>query len=309
MTADGSSTVLPITAAAAEDFHRLSGTSVSVWISGTGGGFKRFCTGQTDVSSASRPIKPNEAELCRTNGVEYIELPVAYDGLAIVVNPKNNWATSITTAELQRIWRPEAEGQLTRWSQIRAGWPDQAIRLYGPGVDSGTYDYFTQAIVGKEDSSRKDYTSSEDDKVLVEGVANDELALGYFGYAYFEDNKARLTLLAVDDEDPSNSVGPIAPSVATVSNATYQPLSRPLFIYVAKNSLSRGETLAFASYYVDRASEVASRVGYIPLPAAAYALARARIDKRRTGSVFDGKGSQVGVSVEDLLRAERQQAD
>lgn len=187
---DGSSTVFPITEAMAEEFQkRHPGVKVTVGISGTGGGFKKFCRGETDISDASRPIKPSEVELCRQNGIDYIELPVAFDGLAVVVNPKNTWAACMTVRELKKIWEPEAQGRVTRWSQVRPGWPDEELHLYGPGTDSGTYDYFTEAIVGKEHSSRGDYMASEDDNVLVQGVASDRLALGFFGVAYYEQNR------------------------------------------------------------------------------------------------------------------------
>ena len=196
---DGSSTVFPITEAVAEEFQKRNPkVKVTVGISGTGGGFKKFCNGETDISDASRPIKESEVGLCNKNGVGYIELPVAYDGLAVMVNPKNTWVTSMTVKELKRLWEPEAQGRIIRWSQIRPGWPDKEIRLFGPGVDSGTYDYFTEAIVGKEHSSRGDFTASEDDNVLVQGIATDPLSLGFFGFAYYEHNKDKLKLVAID---------------------------------------------------------------------------------------------------------------
>lgn len=303
--ADGSSTVFPITEAVAEEFQKQAKSQVTVGISGTGGGFKKFCAGETDISNASRPIKPSEVELCSGNGVEYIELPVAYDGLAIVVNPNNTWIDHITTAELKTIWEPEAQGQIMKWSQVRAGWPDKELHLLGAGVDSGTYDYFTEAIVQKEHSSRGDFTSSEDDNILVQGVANDELALGFFGYAYYIENKDKLKLVPVDDGKPENGAGPIAPSPETVRDGTYQPLSRPIFIYVAKNSLDRPEVAAFVKFYIQNAPELVAEVGYIPLPERAYPLAQQRVDARRTGSLFGGKGSQVGVSIEQLLEKEQ----
>jgi phosphate transport system substrate-binding protein len=304
--ADGSSTVFPISEAMAEEFRKeRPDTKVTVGISGTGGGFKKFCVGETDISNASRPIKPTEVELCAKNGVEYIELPVAYDGLAILVNPKNTWAKHVTVEELKKIWEPEAQGKIMRWSQVRTGWPDKEIHLFGAGVDSGTYDYFTEAIVHKEHSSRGDFTSSEDDNVLVQGVANDELALGFFGYAYYAENKDKLKVVPVDDGKPDNGKGPIAASDETVRDGTYQPLSRPIFLYVAKKSLDRPEVAAFVKFCLSSAAKLVPTVGYVALPDRAYELAQQRVDTRKLGSLFGGKGSQVGVSIEALLAAEQ----
>jgi len=302
---DGSSTVYPITEAVAEEFQKKNPkVRVTVGISGTGGGFKRFCIGETDVSDASRPIKLSEVELCLDNKISYIELPVAFDGLAVMVNPKNEWATSMTVKELKKLWEPAAQGKMTRWSQIRAGWPDKEIHLFGAGVDSGTYDYFTEAIVGKEHSSRGDFTASEDDNVLVQGIANDPLALGFFGVAYYEHNKDKLKLAAIDDENPRNGDGPVLPTFENVKNATYQPLARPIFIYVNKQALDRAEVRDFVAFYLTAGRPLVREVGYIPLSDAAYDLAVTRVEKRVTGSVFGGKGSQVGVSLESLLAAE-----
>jgi len=302
---DGSSTVFPISEAMAEEFQKVEAdVRVTVGISGTGGGFKKFGTGETDISNASRPIKPSEVELCSKNGIEYIELPVAYDGLAVLVNPKNDWASYITTVELKKIWEPAAQGVIKKWSDVRPGWPDKELHLYGAGVDSGTYDYFTEAIVHQEHSSRGDFTSSEDDNVLVQGIANDELALGFFGYAYYVENQAKLKLLPVDDGEDGNGKGPIAPSFETGMNGTYQPLSRPIFVYVNKKSLARPEVAAFVEFYLKNASRLVKEVGFIPLPDKAYTLAQRRIDSRRTGSLFGGKGSQVGVRIDQLLEKE-----
>ncbi|MBI4511127.1 MAG: PstS family phosphate ABC transporter substrate-binding protein [Deltaproteobacteria bacterium] len=308
VVADGSSTVFPITEAMAEEFQKSHATRVTVGISGTGGGFKKFCAGETDMADASRPIKPSEVDLCARSGVEYVELPVAYDGLAVVVHPKNDWAHHVTALELKKLWQPEAQGKITRWSQVRDGWPDREIHLFGPGVDSGTYDYFTEAIVGKEHESRGDFTSSEDDNVLVQGVATDPLALGFFGFAYYGENKAKLKALPVDDGKPENGDGPVPPSPATIEGGTYQPLSRPIFIYVSKKSLERLEVATFIEFYLEHAPRLVHEVGYIPLPERAYALAKERVHARRTGSMFGGKGSQVGVSIEDLLSREAQRA-
>ncbi|RMG94034.1 MAG: PstS family phosphate ABC transporter substrate-binding protein [Deltaproteobacteria bacterium] len=301
VTVDGSSTVFPITEAVAEEFQKTSKHRVTVGVSGTGGGFKKFCQGEVAVTGASRPIKPSEVELCKKNGIEYIELPVAYDGLAVLVHPSNDWVDHMTVEELKKLWAPEAQGKVTKWSQIRDGWPDKEIHLFGPGVDSGTYDYFTKAIVGKEHASRGDYTSSEDDNVLVQGISTDPLALGFMGFAYYVENKGKMKVVPIDDGNPENGDGPIAPSQETVANGTYQPLSRPIFIYVSKKAADTPAVREFVDFYLDQAAKLAKEVGYIPLPEKAYALAKKRFSDRVTGSIFGGKGSKVGVSVEELL--------
>ncbi len=304
ITVDGSSTVYPITEAMAEEFRREQpDVKVTVGVSGTGGGFKKFGRGEIDICDASRPIKDSELRATRQNSVEFVELPVAYDGIAILVNPKNTWCRSITVQELKRLWEPSAQNKVSRWNQVRPDWPDREIHLFGPGVDSGTYDYFTGAIVGKEGASRGDFTSSEDDNVLVQGIAADELALGFFGYAYYEENKDRLRAVPVDDGKPENGDGPIVPSVDTVKNSTYQPLSRPIFIYVRSQALDRPEVSLFVDFYLKNATALVGQVGYIPLPDEAYQLAQARVERKVTGTVFAG-GSQVGMSVQDLLRKE-----
>lgn len=303
---DGSSTVFLISEAVAEEFQKGEpGVKVTVAGGGTGGGFKRFCAGETDVQDASRPISPAEVELCAMNQIEYIELPVAYDGLAIVVNPKNDWVKHITTAELKKMWEPAAQAKVMKWNQVRPGWPDKELHLFGAGVDSGTYDYFTEAINNKAKSSRGDYTSSEDDNVLVQGVSKDELALGFFGLAYYEASKDILALVPVDDGKAENGAGPVAASVETVKDGTYQPLSRPLFIYVSKKALDRPEVAAFIKYYLQHGAKLSAEVKYIPLPDKAYELAQKRVDARKTGSLFGGKGSQVGVRIEQLLESEQ----
>jgi len=229
---------------------------------------------------------------------------VAYDGLTVMVNPSNTWADSMSVEELKRLWEPDAQGAVMRWSQVRPGWPDEEIHLFGPGVDSGTYDYFTEAIVGTEHSSRGDFTSSEDDNVLVQGIATDRLALGFFGYAYYEENRDKLKLVAIDDGRDDTGKGPILPSVTTVADGTYQPLSRPIFIYVKKVALDRPEVAAFVQFYLANAPTLVKEVGYIALPEKAYRLAQKRVADRVTGSLFGGKGSQVGVKIEDLLAQE-----
>jgi phosphate transport system substrate-binding protein len=269
---DGSSTVYPVTEAVAEDFGiENPGVRVTVGISGTGGGFKKFCGRETDISDASRPIKPGERERCAENGIEPIEIRVAYDGLAVVVNPENAFADCLTVDELKRIWEPGS--QITRWSQVRDGWPDEEIVLYGPGTDSGTFDYFTEAIVGAEDASRPDFTASEDDNVLVQGVSGDRYALGYFGYAYYAENVDKVKLVAIDAGN-----GCVAPSPETVQSGEYTPLSRPLYIYVNKAALARPEVLAFLRYYLTHAAELIPQVGYVPLSPEEYEAALQRIE-------------------------------
>ncbi|MEZ4270824.1 MAG: PstS family phosphate ABC transporter substrate-binding protein [Myxococcota bacterium] len=301
---DGSSTVFPITEAVAEEFQNSNKARVTIGVSGTGGGFKKFCHAETVISGASRPIKASEVELCKKNQVDSIELPVAYDGIAVVIHPTNTWVDHMTVAELRALWRPEAQKEVRRWSQIRSGWPDTEIHLFGPGVDSGTYDYFTKAIVGTEHASRGDFTSSEDDNVLVQGIATDPLALGFFGFAYYEENKSRLKLVAIDDGNQDNGAGAIAPSPQSVSDGTYQPLSRPIFIYVNKGATARPEVASFVDFYINHAPELVREVGYIPFPSRTYQLVSERFKSRTVGSLFSEGGSRVGVTVEKLL-AER----
>jgi phosphate transport system substrate-binding protein len=302
ITADGSSTVFPITEAVAEEFQRAyPGTQVTVGRSGTGGGFQKFCRDETDISNASRPIKPTEEEACAKGGVQYVELPIAYDGIAVVVNPKNTWASSMTIADLKKMWEPAAQGNVTRWNQIRSDWPDRELHLFGAGVDSGTFDYFTEAIAGKEGQSRGDYTSSEDDNVIVQGVSGDENALGYFGYAYYEQNRDRLKLVAVDDGDDSNGAGPIAPSPETVAAGTYRPLSRPVFIYPKLKALDRPEVRDFVEFYLTKGVPLVREVGYIPLKDREQELVRARFTARKAGTMYSGTDSHSQVTLEQRL--------
>jgi phosphate transport system substrate-binding protein len=306
ITIDGSSTVFPIAEAMAEEFGKANRNirTPTVGISGTGGGFQKFCRGETDISNASRPIRPAEIEACQKAGIEYVEVPIAYDGIAIVVNPKNNWANEITVAELRTLWAPEAQGKVTRWNQVRASWPNREIRLFGAGVDSGTYDYFTEATVGKEGASRGDFTSSEDDNVIVQGVASDELALGFLPLAYVEENRERLKIVPVDDGKPDNGAGPIVPSAETVRGGTYQPLSRPLFIYVARKAADRPDVQQFVDMFFSRA-DLVKEVGYIELTPQIYELARQHFADRKVGTAFGEGGSQVGMTLEALLAKER----
>lgn len=299
---DGSSTVFPITEAVAEEFQKENrDIQVMVGISGTGGGFKRFCLGELDISDASRPIKTKEMQNCREKGIDYIELPVAYDGLAVMINPQNTWVDYLTVSELKKLWEPEAQGKIRKWSHLRAGFPDKEIRLFGPGTDSGTFDYFTEVISGKPGASRGDYTASEDDNILVEGIASDTYALGYFGIAYYEQNKDKLKIVPIDDGKDSNGKGPITPTDKTVRDGTYQPLARPIFIYVSTQAAGKEEVQRFVEFYLTHAAELVAEVGYIPLPAEAYQAALNRFKKRTTGTLFGGKAA-AGVKITDLLR-------
>ncbi len=302
ITVDGSSTVFPITEAVAEEFQQANaGTRVTVGSSGTGGGFQKFCRNETDISNASRPIKATELDACAKMTIDFIELPVAYDGIAIVINPKNTWVTSMTVAELKKLWEPAAQGRVTRWNQIRPEWPDQEIHLFGAGVDSGTFDYFTEAIVGKEAQSRGDYTSSEDDNVIVQGVSGDQNALGYFGYSYYEQNKDKLKLVAIDDGDASNGAGAIAPSPETVAGGTYRPLSRPVFIYAKVKALQRPEVLKFVEFYLAKGAALVREVGYIPMTDKEQQMVRDRFAARKTGTMFTGTDSHSQVTLEQRL--------
>jgi len=274
---DGSSTVYPISEAVAEEFRAVQpGVKVTVGLSGSGGGFKKFGRGETDINDASRPIKQSEIEACEANNIHYLELSIAYDGLSVVVNPQNDWVNDMTVAELKKMWEPAAQKTITRWNQIRPDWPNDEFRLYGAGTESGTYDYFTEAIVGESHSSRGDYTASEDDNVLVQGVSTDKNALGFFGFAYFEENMDKLKLIGVDDEDSTNGSGPIKPSIETVKNNTYSPLSRPLFIYVNSEAIKRPEVVEFVRFYLNNAGQLSKEVGYIPMSDEEY---KTQIDK------------------------------
>ena len=261
---DGSSTVFPISEAMAEEFQIANpGVRVTVGISGTGGGFKKFCAGETDISDASRPIKPTEIDLCTENGIEPIEIPVAWDGLTVVRNAGNDWATCMTVDELARLWQPGST--IRSWNQIRPDWPDEEVVLYGPDTDSGTFDYFTEAIVGEEDASRNDYTASADDNVLVVGVEGDAGSLGYFGFAYYEESADRLGAVAID-----NGSGCVLPSRETIENGSYAPLSRPMFIYVKPDALAKPQVRAFVEFYLDNATVLVPEVGYVPLAGEQY---------------------------------------
>jgi phosphate transport system substrate-binding protein len=303
---DGSSTVYPITEAMAEEFQATTGGKyrVTVGISGTGGGFKKFCRGETQISDASRPIKESERAACTEAGIEFIELPVALDALTVMVNPGNDWVDHLTVDELKKVWEPAAQGVVDNWSEVREGFPDRPLTLYGPGVDSGTYDYFTEAVVGEEGSSRGDFTASEDDNVLVQGISSDPNALGFFGLAYYVENQDKLKAVPIQ---PAEGGDPVAPSVEAARDGSYQPLSRPIFIYVNKAAADESEAVRqFVEFYLDpdNAEVLVEEVGYVPLPTEAYELALRNFEERHTGTAFAG-GSQVGVAVQDLLQAER----
>ena len=299
---DGSSTVFPITEAVAEEFMLENpGVRVTVGVSGTGGGFAKFTRGETEISNASRPIKPEEAEQAEANGIAYIELPVAYDGLAVVTHPGNDFVECLTVEELRAVWAPSSA--VNDWSQVRAGFPARPLRLFGAGTDSGTYDYFTAAVVGEEGESRADYSASEDDNTLVQGVAGTVGALGFLPYSYYEANRERLKLVGVDDGDAANGDGCVAPSAETVRDGTYQPLARPEFIYVSAAAADDPVVRAFVAYYLEHGGALAEEVGYVALSPEAYAAAAERFERRITGSLFAG-GSQIGVRLEDLLRME-----
>jgi len=300
---DGSSTVFPVTEAVAEEFQKANpGAKVTVGLSGTGGGFQKFCRGETAISNASRPIMAAEIEACGKTGVNYIELPVAYDGMAIVVNPKNTFATTITVGELKKLWEPAAQGKVLRWNQVRANWPNQEIHLFGAGVDSGTFDYFTEVINGKAKVSRGDYTSSEDDNILVQGVSGDQYALGYMGLAYYEENKGKLKLVPVDDGNPANGDGPVAPTPETVRNGTYRPLSRPIFIYVSTAALARPEIEQFVKFYLESGGPLIKEVGYVPLTDAEQKLVVQRFTNKATGTLFDSSAPMdPKISLEQRL--------
>ncbi len=299
---DGSSTVYPVTEAVAEDFQKQKkgAVKVTVGISGTGGGFKKFCRGEIDIADASRPILKQEMEECTKAGIKYIELPVAFDALTVVVNPQNDFIKQMTVAELKKMWEPAAQGKVKTWKDVNPAWPDQPVKLFGAGSDSGTFDYFTEAIVGKAKSSRGDYTASEDDNVLVQGVSRDKYAIGYFGFAYYVENQGKLKAVPIVAKDGAAAVGP---SIEAVLKGTYQPLARPIFIYVNEKSLSKPEVKEFVQYYMKNGAKLAREVKYVPLPDIAYTTGWDHVEKMKLGTVFSG-ASEVGVTIEELLKRE-----
>ncbi len=295
---DGSSTVYPLTEAVSEEFRKINpNIRVTVGVSGTGGGFKKFMRGEIDISNASRPISKGEIELSKTNGIKFIELPVAYDGLAVVISPKNTFVDYLTVAELNKMWSPESQGKVTRWNQIRPDWPDAPLNLYGAGTSSGTYDYFTEAINGKSKASRGDYTASEDDNVLVQGVSTDINGLGYFGLAYFSENKDKLKLVPIKVDENSEA---IYPTNETVSNGTYQPLSRPEFIYINVESATLPFVQEYIKFYLENAAFLAQEVGGVALPPEVYKLSYEKFKNLKTGSIFENR-STVGANLNELL--------
>ena len=300
---DGSSTVYPVTEAVAEEFQKAekNAIKVTVGISGTGGGFKKFCRGETDISNASRPILKSEMAECAKLGITYFELPVAFDALTVVANPQNKFLDKgITVEQLKKMWEPAAQGKITRWNQVDPSWPDAPMKLFGAGADSGTFDYFTEAIVGKSKSSRGDFTASEDDNVLVQGVSRDVNALGYFGYAYYAENQAKLKAVPIIEKAGKPGV---SPSMNTVLDGSYQPLARPIFIYVNAKSLDRPEVKKFVEYYMTHGSKLAREVKYVPLPDKAYVMNKEHLAKGKKGTVFGGV-AEVGVKIDDLLARE-----
>jgi phosphate transport system substrate-binding protein len=298
---DGSSTVFPVTEAVAEDFQKAkkNQVKVTVGISGTGGGFKKFCRNETDISGASRPILKKEMDDCKAAGVEYFELPVAFDALTVVIHPTNAFIKQLTIAEMKKMWEPAAQGKVTMWNQVNPAWPARPMKLFGPGADSGTFDYFTEAVVGKSKSSRGDFTASEDDNVLVQGVSRDANGLGYFGFAYYVENKDKLKAVPIVNEKGQ----PVLPSFDAVIAGTYTPLARPIFIYVNAKSLAKPEVKEFVQYYMTHGAKLAKEVKYVPLPEHAYKTAWEHVTKGKKGTVFGGV-AEVGVTIEELLRRE-----
>ncbi len=302
---DGSSTVYPITEAVSEEFQgsQKGAINVTVGISGTGGGFKKFCRGEIDIQNASRPISKSEMEACKKAGIKYFELPIAFDAMAIIVNSKNDFLTTITVADLKKMWEPEAQGRIKTWKDVNPAWPAESLKLYGAGSDSGTFDYFTEAIVGKAKSSRGDYTASEDDNTLIQGVANDKFALGYVPFSYYEENKKKLKLVGVEGGGKAPKKGAILPSKDTVENGTYYPLSRPLFIYVAEKSSKKKEVMEFAKFFLANGASLVEQAKYVALPAKAYEMAAEHLTKGKLGTAFGGE-SEVGLKIEELLKRE-----
>ncbi|NEQ39291.1 MAG: PstS family phosphate ABC transporter substrate-binding protein [Okeania sp. SIO3I5] len=295
---DGSSTVYPITQKIVEKFNATDkpDVEVSASFSGTGGGFKKFCAGETDINNASRPILLDEMETCKRNQISYIELPIGFDALSIVVNQANTWAKDITVAELAKMWGPEAQRKITKWNQVRSSWPDQPLQLFGPGADSGTYDYFSEAIVGKGKATRSDYIASEDDEVLAQGVSNNPNALGYFGFAYYVENRDKLKSLGVDSGN-----GPVLPTKSSVEQAQYQPLARPLFIYVNAVSAQNNPLMnEFVDFYMKNAQKAVTIVGYIPFQEDDYMKLYRNYHKTKVGTVFGGE-AQLNLTIYEVL--------
>lgn len=299
---DGSSTVYPITQAVADQFQEVKkGTmQVTVAVSGSGGGFRKFCRGEIDIVNASRPILKNEMKECKNTGVQYVEIPVAFDALTVAIHPGNTWSRAMTVAQLKRIWEPAAEGKITHWNQIDSAWPAEAIKLFGPARDSGTYDYFTEAVIGKTKSSRADFSRSEDDTGLVRAVAGDKNGLGFLGFAYYVENQDKVAAVAIDN---GNGQGAVLPSVETVEDGSYQPLSRPMFIYVSLKAAEKPEVKEFVEFYLKNALLLVKETHFFPLPPRAYTTMLGHFNKKRAGTVFNGV-PVIGLTIDELIRRE-----
>ncbi|GAB1395204.1 PstS family phosphate ABC transporter substrate-binding protein [Rhodocyclaceae bacterium] len=300
---DGSSTVFPITEAVAEEFQKAkkNAVRVTVGISGTGGGFKKFCRGEIDISDASRPITKSEMEACAKAGIKYVEMPVAFDALTVVIHPSNTWAANLKPEQLKMMWEPGAQGKINNWKQIDPSFPDLPLKLYGPGADSGTFEYFTEATVGKAKSSRGDFTASEDDNVLVQGVSRDKGGLGYFGFAYYIENQSKLKAANI-----WNGKAFVAPSAAAVEDGSYVPLARPIFIYVNADAIKKPEVREFVEFYMQHGANLTKEVKYVPLPATIYKANVDHMNKLKLGTVFGGV-NEVGVKIDELVKRETKQ--
>ena len=297
VTIDGSSTVYPITEAVAEEFQKETGIKVTVGVSGTGGGFKKFCRGETVISDASRPIQAKEMKACEEKGISFIEIPVAFDALTVVVNKNNDWAEELSPADLKKMWEPNAQGKVMSWNQVREGMPNTPLKLYGPGADSGTFDYFTEAIIEKSKSIRGDFTASEDDNVLVQGVAGDKGGIGYFGLAYYVENKDKLKAVKIKNKDGKF----ITPSIEAVMDGSYNPLSRPLFIYLnATKAAFDPKVKKFVEFYLKNAGKLSKEVGYVPFNKDEYAAIEKHYKTLKTGTAFKS-GPAIGLSVKEIL--------
>lgn len=297
---DGSSTVYPITHNAASQFQaeKRNAVNITVDISGSGDGFRKFCRGEIDIVNASRPILKSEMKDCKKAQVQFIEIPVAFDALTVAINPENYWGSKMTVAQLKKIWEPAAQGKVTRWNQINPAWPDEAIKLFGTRADSGTYDYFTEAITGKAKSSRQDFTQLENNAALIGAVAGNKNSLAFLGFAYYIENKNQIAAVAID-----NGNGAVLPSVETVENGNYQPLSRPIFIYVNAKAAERPEVNGFVEFYMKNAILLVKEAKFFPLPPRAYSIMLDHFNKKRVGSVFSGKPA-VDLTIDELLRSE-----
>ncbi len=296
---DGSSTVYPITEGIAEDFQKATRIKTTVGVSGTGGGFKKFCRGEIDIANASRSITQQEIDACKGKGINFYEFPIAFDAMTVVINPRNTFIKELTIDQLRRLWEPQAQGKITHWNQIDPKWPNQRISLFGPGADSGTFEYFTEAVTGKSKSSRGDFTASEDDNILVKGVSTNQFGLAYFGFAYYEENKSKIRAVPIVNKDGKA----VYPSEKTVMDGTYNPLARPIFIYANANSVKKPEVKQFIEFYMKNAAAISKDVKYVPLPDKVYQSNLANLQRGRVGTVFGGH-AKVGMTIEELVNAE-----